>query len=387
MNRAKSVAAGLAAGSMLMYFADPDRGKRRRALASDKAGRAWRGFSALLDKARRDVAHRAAGAFFGAKAAFQDHAADGDIVVQRVRSKIGRLVSHPHAIDVSAQGDAIVLTGAVLVDEIDRLLRRARAVPGVKNVVNRLKIYENGAQISSQGGPARASRHEWIRQRWTPSLRVGAGAAGAALLAYGTREGGPRGFASNLAGAALLARAISNRDLRDVVGLGDHRRGIEFEKTVHIQAPLEEVFGFWSDYSKFPRFMSHLKEVREVGDGKWHWVAEGPAGIPVSWDAEVTQYIPRKLLAWRSVPGSPVETEGTVRFEENSHRGCRVTIHLSYKPPAGVLGHLIAALFGADPKREMDDDLVRLKSLLELGRTRAHGARITRDELSGGILH
>jgi uncharacterized membrane protein len=133
--------------------------------------------------------------------------------------------------------------------------------------------------------------------------------------------------------------------------------------------------------------MSHLKEVRPLGDGRWHWVAEGPAGIPMSWDVEMTQFIPKKLLAWRSIPGSKVDTEGAIRFDENSKGGTRITIHLCYKPPAGVVGHFLASLFGADPKREMDEDMVRLKSLIELGRTRAHGLRVTRAELAGETLH
>jgi len=52
-----------------------------------------------------------------------------------------------------------------------------------------------------------------------------------------------------------------------------------------------------------------------------------------------------------------------------------------YRPPAGVLGHYVASLFGADPKSEMDDDMVRLKSLIEIGKTRAHGVRIQRESL------
>ncbi|HLH43484.1 MAG TPA: SRPBCC family protein [Bryobacteraceae bacterium] len=388
MKHLKAAAAGLAAGSIYMYFADPDRGRRRRALACDKARRAWRGFTDLTDKARRDAAHRAVGALAGVRALFADRSADNDVLVQRVRSGIGRVVSHPHAIEATAKGGSIVLTGDVLADEVDRLLRRVRRVPGVREVVNRLKIHERSEHISSlQGGQPRSSRLEWMQQSWTPSLRLGAGVAGAGLMAYGMRQGGARGLAANMAGAALLARAVSNRKLRDMVGIGDNPRVIEFQKTVHVQAPIEDVFAFWSDYSKFPRFMSHLKEVRRLGDGRWRWVADGPAGIPISWDVEMTQLIPNKLLAWRSIPGSKVDTEGTIRFDENSKGGTRITIHLCYKPPAGVLGHFLASLFGAHPKREMDDDMVRLKSLIELGRTRAHGARVTRAELAGETLH
>jgi len=95
-------------------------------------------------------------------------------------------------------------------------------------------------------------------------------------------------------------------------------------------------------------------------------------------EVEIKECIPHKLLAWRSIPGSRVESEGSVRFDEHPNVGRR-------KPPAGVLGHLVASLFGADPKHEMDDDMVQLKSLIELGRTRSHGKRITRQELELGV--
>ncbi len=55
---------------------------------------------------------------------------------------------------------------------------------------------------------------------------------------------------------------------------------------------------------------------------------------------------------------------------------------MSYNPPAGAVGHTVAALLGADPKREMDDDLARFKSLIERGETTAHNQKVTREEVA-----
>jgi len=67
-----------------------------------------------------------------------------------------------------------------------------------------------------------------------------------------------------------------------------------------------------------------------------------------------------------------VQHEGEVRFEpENS--GTRVTVCLCYVPPAGAFGHAVASLFGADPKSEMDADLMRMKTMIETGK-RPHDA-------------
>jgi uncharacterized membrane protein len=129
--------------------------------------------------------------------------------------------------------------------------------------------------------------------------------------------------------------------------------------------------------------MTHLKEVRDLDNGKSHWVAAGPGGISIAWDARITGRQTNQLLAWASVPESIVRTSGIVRFDKEPDGRTRVQIRMSYSPPAGLVGHAVAWLFGADPKTEMDGDLVRMKSLLETGKTRAHGLAITREQMAG----
>ena len=92
--------------------------------------------------------------------------------------------------------------------------------------------------------------------------------------------------------------------------------------------------------------------------------------------------VPGKLLAWRSVGEPAVQNAGIVRFDELPNGATRVMVRLSYHPPGGGLGHAFARLLGADPKREMDDDLLRFKSLIESGQVRGHGSRVTREELA-----
>jgi len=384
--KVKSIVSGFAVGAACMYFADPDRGKRRRALARDQAIRMGNDFADLLEKAQRDAGNRAIGAASALRGMFRKRPTSDEVLIQRVRTKLGRLVSHPHAIEVMSANGNITLLGLVLKNEETHLVRCLRAVPGVVSVENRLEAHESAEHVSGlQGGQPREGRSELMQQTWTPALRVLAGAAGVVLVGYGIRKNGAMAAAGGIMGGMLLSRAISNRELLDLVGLGDGARAVEFEKTIHIQAPADEIFKYWADYEKLPCFMGHLKEVRDLGNGKSHWVAAGPGGISVSWDAEITASIPNRLLAWRSIPGSTVETEGVVRFDENGDRGTRVTIRMAYKPPAGVLGHYVSSLFGANPKSEIDDDMIRLKSLIEVGKTRAHGMKVDRDSLHSGI--
>ena len=142
--------------------------------------------------------------------------------------------------------------------------------------------------------------------------------------------------------------------------------GIEFRKGVRINASVEQVFAFWQNYDNFPRFLSHLKEVRDLGDGRSHWIASGPAGTPIEWDAQITETRPNRVIAWESLPGSDVYNAGRVRFE-SVDGATRVDVFMTYNPPGGIAGHAIASLFGADPNSAMDDDLLKLKSLLEQG--------------------
>ena len=380
MNPIRLAIPSFAAGVAIMYLFDPDRGKRRRAGVRDKAVKTLHGFSTQVEKATRDFSNRTQGVIAGARSLVNHPSADN--LADRIRSRMGRIVSHPHAIEVRAGDGTVILQGPILAQEMDRLLRTVRYMQGVKSIENRLRAYQSSEHVSSlQGGTPRSSRSELFQDRWTPALRVAAGGLGGALMIHGLRSKGAVKMCG-VAGSALLARSVANRSFAEMLGLGNGSGVIQFEKTTHLHAPVEQVFDFWNNYENFPRFMAHLKEVRDLGDGKSHWVAEGPAGVSVSWNAEITEKIENRLLRWRSEPGSQVVTEGTVRFERDPQSGTRITIHLSYKPPAGMLGHLIASLFAADPKREMDEDLVRLKSLIEIGKTRAHGLSVTREEIT-----
>ncbi|HET9533325.1 MAG TPA: SRPBCC family protein, partial [Blastocatellia bacterium] len=148
---------------------------------------------------------------------------------------------------------------------------------------------------------------------------------------------------------------------------GAGRRAVDIQKTININAPVEEVFKFWENYENFPRFMSNVREVIDKGDGRSHWVVAGPAGVPVEWDAVVTKRVPNEVFAWKTVPGSVVANAGMVIFRRNDDGTTTVDIKLSYNPPAGAVGHAVATLFGSDPKTEMDQDLMRMKTMIETG--------------------
>jgi uncharacterized membrane protein len=213
-------------------------------------------------------------------------------------------------------------------------------------------------------------------------------AAGGVLTAYGLRRRQTPGGMAALAGAALLYRgATGHCDIYQALGInrapaptykvaadfhsdtrqqlgGDH--GIHVDESVTINRPLPAVYRFWRNFENLPQFMKHLEMVAMREAGVSHWVAKGPAGMKVEWDARIINEVENRVIGWQSLEGSMVSTAGSVNFDE-SDRGTRVRVHLQYNPPAGKLGAAIAWLFGEEPGTQIREDLRRLKQLLETG--------------------
>ena len=151
---------------------------------------------------------------------------------------------------------------------------------------------------------------------------------------------------------------------------------VQVTRAITINKSPEEVYRFWRNFQNLPRFMLHLESVQTSGNGRSRWTAKAPAGRTVSWDAEIVQDRPHRLIAWRSLPGADVSNLGTVRFEPApGDRGTEVHVDLRYEPPAGKLGATIAKLFGEEPSLQMREDLNRFKQVMETGEvTRSDGS-------------
>jgi uncharacterized membrane protein len=216
--------------------------------------------------------------------------------------------------------------------------------------------------------------------------------AGGALAAYAIRRRTGASGAAALAGSALMYRGATghchvyqtlgiNRSGYHATELGtgviadrgsDTRsrlggqRGTLVDETVTINRPIAEVYRFWRNFENLPRFMRHLESVAMREAGISHWVAKGPAGTTVEWDARVIHDVDDKVIGWQSLEGSEVAMAGSVNFDETPG-GTRVRVRLQYSPPAGKLGSAIAWLFGEEPSQQIREDLRRFKALLETG--------------------
>ena len=175
-----------------------------------------------------------------------------------------------------------------------------------------------------------------------------------------------------MAGLALFARGATNNQFKRLTGVGGGRRAVDVQKTINVTAPVETVFGFFTEWESWPRWMSHVRQITASGargavGERTHWVVDGPAGTTLEWDAEPTRFVPNEEIAWKTVEDAAVEHAGVLRFDRNADGSTRVHIRMSYNPPAGAVGHAVAALLGRDPRHQMDDDLARLKTTIETG--------------------
>ncbi|HET8622957.1 MAG TPA: SRPBCC family protein, partial [Gemmatimonadales bacterium] len=231
---------------------------------------------------------------------------------------------------------------------------------------------------SLQGGVLRRpARFELQQENWAPATRVWTTLAGATALWWAARRRDAPATLIGLAGLTLLARGATNTPVKRLVGVGSGRRAVDIQKSITIDASPAQVFAFLTEWEEWPRWMSHIREVRvddRFGEPvRTHWVVDGPLGVPVSWDAITTHLVPNEEIGWETVPGAAVRHSGIIRLVPVDG-ATRVDVLMSYNPPAGVMGHAVAASVGRDPKRQMDADLARLKTTIETGQP-PHDAR------------
>ncbi|MES2534712.1 MAG: SRPBCC family protein [Pseudomonadota bacterium] len=379
---------GMALGAVAMYLADPAQGRRRRALAQDQMRHFTNKTSDGINAAVHDVVNRLSGLQARVRQMMERRnykPIDDHVLEARVRSRLGRAVSNPHSINVVARRGQITLSGPVLAREYAQLIDMVRAIPGVAAVRDELDVHDqsNGTP-GLQGRKRRSKARAGLMQQSWPPARIVATVGGGLMAYYGWKQRSPLGIAMAAVGAGLLSRNLFNLDLVQVIGAGAGTQMLNVRKTIEIDASPETVFDVWTQYQNFPHFMSHVTEVRDLGQQRSHWTVQGPAGTSIEWNAVLTDSVRPTRLAWESEPGAMVDNAGSVHLEPTEH-GTRATVEMSYSPPVGAMGQSVAALLGRDPARDLEDDLLKMKNFIERGiPTRPSAAA---GLPSGGVLH
>ena len=385
------------AGALLMYAFDPDRGAKRRANArgalrdardrtGDRLEHAWHNAGDRLDLAR--LRATGAAALAGERLAGAAHAA-GDRLAEVSHRTRDRL-EHARERLADASYEAKDRASHAAHEARDRVKHAAyeareraeyagdRAAERARERADhaRERLEQSAHSLKADARSRARAAGDQVRS-WSdhlgevfgarsPTLTNSALLGTGALSVVGLARRSPLAALLGLGALAVLLRSDRGRHLVDSLRHRGAASQVAVENSIHIDAAPKEVFDAWSEVENFPRFMSHVTEVRDLGHRRSHWVVRGPGGMEYAWNAVMTEQSRPERLSWRSEPGSEIEQEGTVTFEPAGN-GTRVTVRMTYSPPAGALGHGIARMLGADPQRQMDDDLARMKEFIERG--------------------
>jgi len=202
------------------------------------------------------------------------------------------------------------------------------------------------------------------------------------LVAAGAAAG-----VATLTAGLLIRRSFNHRGSRDdapgrTARNGDFGEYSVVGKTVTITKPSRgELFAFWRDFTNLPAFMENLERVERLSGDRWRWTIKAPGGGSVDVETEIAQERADELIAWRSVEGSDIDTEGRVRFRDApGGRGTEVELIVAYMPPLGTAGRIVAKLFQREPRIQARRDLRRFRMLMETGEIATSDNRLQREE-------
>lgn len=202
--------------------------------------------------------------------------------------------------------------------------------------------------------------------------RIISAVTGGALVLYGLKRRDKVGILLSLLGGGLAFRAgtghceVYNQlgiDTADAENSAAHK--IHVQKSVTINKSATELYEIWRNFENLPQIMNHLESVKITGEKTSHWKAKAPLGAVVEWDAETTSDVKNKKIGWKSAELAEIKNSGVVEFKETKTHGTEVRVTLTYEPPAGKVGSLIAKLFGEEPEQQVEEDLRRFKRLME----------------------
>jgi uncharacterized membrane protein len=248
-----------------------------------------------------------------------------------------------------------------------RAIAKVSGVKGNTGLIQLLGLREiaHGVAIFAQG--KRPAGAVWAR---VVGDAIDLACLGGALASPDTNKGGALFATANVLAVTALDVLCAKQLSAEGDGEGGkkvERGAIPVNKSIVVNAEPSELYQFWHDFEKLPTFMRHLESVTVTGE-RSHWVAKGPAGSTVEWDAIVTEDRPDELIAWRSLEGSEITNSGSVRFERApGGRGTVVHVEIDYSPPGGAVGALVAKLFGEEPDGQLQTDLRRFKQVIETG--------------------
>jgi uncharacterized membrane protein len=285
---------------------------------------------------------------------------DNDLVVDIERRAVPRNRRAPLAPEQLARGLGWLSLGLGVAELLaPRTVARLTGVP-IPSALMRLygaREIACGIGLLTQEQPV-----PWMQARVAGDA-VDLATVAAGVLVPGTARG-------RVAVATAIVGAVTAVDLycnRRLLERGKRSAPRHLRASVDVACSPDEIYRFWRNLANVPRVMPHLDSVQVLDDIHSHWVAKGPTGARVEWDAEIIDDVPNRRLAWRTVEGSQIYNAGSVELRPAGPGNTRVIVELLYDPPGSSLALAVVRLFGRDPHREVRADLRAFKALLESG--------------------
>lgn len=208
------------------------------------------------------------------------------------------------------------------------------------------------------------------RSRSMSPQRWGALIGGGALAIYGITRRSPLGIALATGGGSVALLAATRKPSPESSA----------SATILINSTPQEVYQFWRDFENLPRFMNRLETVSKLNDRRSRWVALGPGGKPIRWDAEIINERENEHISWHSLADSDIQVDGRVDFRSTpADRGTLIDVHIEYSPSLGT-GNTLANFLNKGANFIMRQDLRRLEAMIEAGEIptiegQSHGRR------------
>lgn len=204
-------------------------------------------------------------------------------------------------------------------------------------------------RLAGVAGPAAAAALARAR-RTDPKLAIGGGVALLALAAI------------------PLVIAANRRNSAGKGGTSDMPQEGVIERSVTINAPRDELFRRWRDFTAASTWMEIVESVEDLGDDRHRWTVRTPGDKQLTYETVVTEERAGEVLAWESAPGAKIRSTNRLEFRDApGGRGTEIHAKMSYDPPFGPLGKLAARATQKAPELQVRRDLRRFKQLVETG--------------------
>jgi uncharacterized membrane protein len=201
---------------------------------------------------------------------------------------------------------------------------------------------------------------------------------GSLFMLMAVRERSWPGLILGALGTTLLVRGLTGESLLNKMGINTadadwlpqalQPSGLAVTESLTVNCTPGEAYQYWRNLENLPHFMTHLESVKVEANGRSHWVVKAPAGITLTWDAEITDDRPNEMIQWQTLPSAAVQHTGRVHFKPApAGRGTEVMAHFHYEPPGGIVGEAFAYLANNFTEQFIREEIRRFKAVLEAG--------------------